>query len=468
MTKGIIIKNAYAMALLDAGNTVLRDASLLVEGNEIKKIYPKQEAAEVEKLAATGEYNVIDAARNLVLPGFVNTHHHFYQIFTRNIPKMQDEKLFDWLIDLYDVWALLDEEWVRWSTTAALGELALTGCTATTDHHYVFPKGGEKFIDTQFAAAAEVGLRFHATRGSMSRSKKDGGLPPDSVVQTEDEIMADCERLINLYHDTSKHSMRKVALAPCSPFSVTPKLLEETAKFARAKKVKMHTHLCETNDEDDYCLKVYKMRPVDFMESVGWLGPDVWFAHSIYVNDEEIERMGRLGTGVAHCPSSNLRLGSGIAPVPKMLARGVPVGIAVDGSASNDSSDMLGELRMALLVHRVGTGVDSMPAFDVFKMGCQHGARILGFDTSGELKAGCAADIIMYDLDSIGYVGALHDPLSSILFAGFNHRVNYNITNGRVIVEKGVLKTVDERVIVENGNRIAERIVDRRYIDIKR
>ncbi|HBC76701.1 MAG: 8-oxoguanine deaminase [Candidatus Wallbacteria bacterium GWC2_49_35] len=468
MTKGIIIKNAYAMALLDAKNTVLKDASLLIEGNEIKKIYTKEESGEIENLAASGEYKLIDAAHNLVLPGFVNTHHHFYQIFTRNIPKMQDEKLFDWLIDLYDVWALLDEEWVRWSTLAALGELALTGCTATTDHHYVFPKGGERFIDTQFAAAEQIGMRFHATRGSMSRSKKDGGLPPDSVVQTEEDIMLDCERLINKYHDTSKHSMRKVALAPCSPFSVTPKLLEETAKFARTKKVKMHTHLCETNDEDDYCLKVYKLRPVDFMESVGWLGPDVWFAHSIYVNDAEIERMGKLGTGVAHCPSSNLRLGSGIAPVPKMLAHGVPVGIAVDGSASNDSSDMLGELRMALLVHRVGTGVSSMPAFDVFKMGCQHGARILDFNTSGEIAAGKAADIIMYDLDSIGYVGALHDPLSSILFAGFNHRVNYNITNGKIIVEKGVLKTFDERSIVENGNRIAERIVNRKYIDIKR
>lgn len=468
MTKGIIIKNAHAMALLDPKNTVLNGGSLLIEGNEIKKIFTESQLSEVEKLASTGEYKVIDAKGNLVLPGFVNTHHHFYQIFTRNIPKMQDEKLFDWLIDLYDIWALLDEEWVNYSTMAALGELALTGCTATTDHHYVFPKGGERFIDTQFAAAEKIGLRFHATRGSMSRSKKDGGLPPDSVVQTEEEIMQDCERLINKYHDTSRHSMRKIALAPCSPFSVTPRLLEETAKFARAKKVKMHTHLCETNDEDDYCLKVYKLRPIDFMESVGWMGPDVWFAHSIYVNDKEIERMGKAGTGVAHCPSSNLRLGSGIAPVPRMLECGVPVGIAVDGSASNDSSDMLGELRMALLVHRVGTGVSSMPAIDVFRMGCQHGAKILDFNTSGELKEGNAADIIMYDLNSIGYVGAMHDPLSSILFAGFNHRVNYNITNGRVIVEKGELKTFDERSIVENGNRIAKRIVDRKYIDIKR
>jgi len=468
MTKGIIIKNAHAMALLDQKNTVLNGGSLLIEGNEIKKVFTASQLSEVEKLASTGEYKVIDAGGNLVLPGFVNTHHHFYQIFTRNIPKMQDEKLFDWLIDLYDIWALLDEEWVNYSTMAALGELALTGCTATTDHHYVFPKGGERFIDTQFAAAEKIGLRFHATRGSMSRSKKDGGLPPDSVVQTEEEIMQDCERLINKYHDTSRHSMRKIALAPCSPFSVTPRLLEETAKFARAKKVKMHTHLCETNDEDDYCLKVYKLRPIDFMESVGWMGPDVWFAHSIYVNDKEIERMGKAGTGVAHCPSSNLRLGSGIAPVPRMLECGVPVGIAVDGSASNDSSDMLGELRMALLVHRVGTGVSSMPAVDVFRMGCQHGAKILDFNTSGELKEGNAADIIMYDLNSIGYVGAMHDPLSSILFAGFNHRVNYNITNGRVIVEKGELKTFDERSIVENGNRIAKRIVDRKYIDIKR
>lgn len=465
---GILIKNAYAMALLDAKNTVLRDASLHIEGNAIKKIIRNGEA-DLDRYAAENKIEkVIDGRNNLVLPGFVNTHHHFYQIFTRNIPKMQDEKLFDWLVDLYDIWALLDEEWVYNSTTAAMAELALTGCTATTDHHYVFPKGGENFIDVQFRAAEALGMRFHATRGSMSRSRKDGGLPPDSVVQTEDEIMADCERVINKFHDTSKFSMRKVALAPCSPFSVTPTLLAETSKFARAKKVKMHTHLCETKDEDDYCIKVYKMRPVDFMESVGWLGPDVWYAHSIYVNDAEIERMGKTGTGVAHCPSSNLRLGSGIAPVPKMLAHNVPVGIAVDGSASNDTSDMLGELRMAMLVHRVGTGVDKMPAIDVFRMGCQGGNRVLGFEDSGEIREGLAADVIMYDLNSIGFVGALHDPLSSLLFAGFDHRVNYNIINGRVVVEKGRLTTVNEQKIIDEGNRISKKIVHEKYINIKR
>lgn len=464
----ILIKNAYALALLDDANTVLRDASLYIEGGRIKKILKNKETDIDRFVSENGIEKVIDGRNNLVLPGFVNTHHHFYQIFTRNIPKMQDEKLFDWLVDLYDIWALLDEEWVYYSTLAAMGELALTGCTATTDHHYVFPKGGENFIDVQFKAAAELGMRFHATRGSMSRSRKDGGLPPDSVVQTEEEIMADCERVINKFHDTSAFSMRKVALAPCSPFSVTPKLLEQTSIFARAKKVKMHTHLCETKDEDDYCLSVYKMRPIDFMESVGWLGPDVWYAHSIYVNDAEIERMGKTGTGVAHCPSSNLRLGSGIAPVPKMLKHNVPVGIAVDGSASNDTSDMLGELRMALLVHRVGSGVDQMPAFDVFKMASKGGNRVLGFENSGEIKEGLAADVIMYDLNSIGFVGSLHDPLSSLLFAGFDHRVNYNIINGNIVVEKGKLVNVDEQRIIDNGNRIAKRIVHDKYINIKR
>lgn len=465
----ILIRNTMAMALLDDRNTVLRDASLFVEDGEIRRIFRREDSKALEEFAANNRIDrTIDGRGHLLLPGFVNTHHHFYQIFTRNIPKMQDEKLFDWLIDLYDVWALLDEEWVYWSSLAAMGELALTGCTASTDHHYVFPKGGDRFIDLQFKAAAEIGMRFHATRGSMSRSKKDGGLPPDSVVQTEDAIMADCERVINKFHDTRKHSMAKVALAPCSPFSVTQRLLEETAKFARAKKVKMHTHLCETNDEDDYCLSVYKKRPIDFMESVGWLGPDVWFAHSIYVNDSEIERMGKTGTGVAHCPSSNLRLGSGIAPVPKMLAHNVPVGIAVDGSASNDSSDMLGELRMALLVHRIGTGVSAMPAADVFKMACRGGAKVLDFSTSGEIREGFAADLIMYDLTTIGHVGAQHDPLAAILFAGFDHRVSYNITNGKVVVDRGRLVTADERLIVENGNRISSRIVHEKYVNVKR
>ena len=463
----ILVKNAMAMALMDEKNTVLRDASLYIEGNQIKKVIKKEDGIDLERFAAEhGIEKVIDAKNNVLLPGFVNTHHHFYQIFTRNIPKMQDEKLFDWLVDLYDIWALLDEEWVYYSSLAAMGELALTGCTASTDHHYVFPKGGDNFIDTQFKASEELGMRFHATRGSMTRSRKDGGLPPDSVVQTEEEIMKDCERVINKFHDTSRFAMKKVALAPCSPFSVTAKILEDTAKFARVKKVKMHTHLCETNDEEDYCMKIYGKRPIDFMESVGWLGPDVWFAHSIYVNDEEIARMGKTGTGVAHCPSSNLRLGSGIAPVPKMLKHNVPVGIAVDGSASNDTSDMLGELRMALLVHRVGTGVSDMPASDVFKMAIKGGNRILGFESSGEIKEGMAADVIMYDLNSIGFVGSLHDPLSSLLFAGFDHRVNYNITDGRIIVEKGRLTTIDEQKIVDNGNRIAKKIVHEKYINV--
>ncbi|MEZ7892308.1 MAG: 8-oxoguanine deaminase [Candidatus Wallbacteria bacterium] len=465
----ILIKNALAVALMDDNNTVLKGASVFISGNEIKKIYTADKSSELEKFISENTIDrIIDAKNNVVLPGFINTHHHFYQIFTRNVPKMQDEKLFDWLVDLYDIWALLDEEWVYWSTKAAMAELALTGCTGTTDHHYVFPKGGEHFIDTQFKAAAEIGMRFHATRGSMSRSRKDGGLPPDSVVQTEEQIMQDCERVINKYHDVSKFSMRKVALAPCSPFSVTSSLLAETSKFARAKKVKMHTHLCETNDEDDYCLKVYKMRPIDFMESVGWLGPDVWYAHSVYVNDEEIERMGKTGTGVAHCPSSNLRLGSGIAPVAKMLKHNVPVALAVDGSASNDSSDMLGELRLALLVHRVKSGVESMPSSDVFKMATRNGAKVLGFNESGQIKEGMAADIIMYDLNSIGYVGAQHDPLSAILFAGFDHRVNYNIINGKIIVEKGRLVTALENEIVEIGNKISKRIVHEKYINIKK
>lgn len=295
----------------------------------------------------------------------------------------------------------------------------------------------------------------------MSRGKSKGGLPPDDVIQTEDEIIKDSLRLIEKYHDASPYSMLRIALAPCSPFSVTTELLRETVQLARDKGVRCHTHLAETIDEDDFCLKMLGKRPLDYMEEVGWLGNDIWFAHCVHLNDSEIRRMSETGTGVAHCPVSNLRLGSGIAPIPKMLAAGVPVGLAVDGSASNDSSAMLQELKVAMLVHRVGTGVEAMPAYNVLKMATRGGARVLGRDDIGSLEVGKAADVILFDINRLCYAGAMHDPIAALLFAGFDNRVETAIVNGRVLVEDYRVRGLDEGELINSANRIAAGMVTR-------
>ena len=336
--KTLLIKNALTLATMDAAGREIKGGDVYIEGPEIKK---------VGKNLKVKADTVIDASNCVVVPGFVNTHHHLYQTLTRNLPAVQDAKLFDWLVYLYEIWRRLDPEAVYASTQAGLGELLLTGCTTSTDHLYVFPKKNSGFfIDTQIEAAKELGMRFHPTRGSMSRGRSKGGLPPDAVVQNEDFIMKDCERLVRKYHDDKKFAMTRIALAPCSPFSVTTELLKITAEMAGKWGVRMHTHLAETKDEDDFCLKTLKMRPLEYMESVGWVSEgNAWFAHCVYINEKEAKKMGRTQTGVAHCPCSNLRLGSGIAPIRMFLDNKVPVGLAVDGSASNDASDMLGELR---------------------------------------------------------------------------------------------------------------------------
>ncbi|MBI4656467.1 MAG: amidohydrolase family protein, partial [Elusimicrobia bacterium] len=334
----ILIKNALVLATMDAKNTEIKGGEVYIEGPEIKKVG--------KNLKIRADY-VIDAKNCVVLPGFVNTHHHLYQTLTRNLPAVQDAKLFDWLIYLYEIWRKLTPEAVYVSAQVGLVELLLTGCTTSSDHLYVFPeKNSTLFIDTEIEAAKELGVRFHASRGSMSRGKSKGGLPPDDVVQKESEIMKDCERLVHKYHDANKFSMTRIVLAPCSPFSVTTELLKITAEMAKKWKVKMHTHLAETLDEEKFCVKTHKMRPLEYMESVGWVKDgNSWFAHCVYINEKEAEKMGKTKTGVAHCPCSNLRLGSGIAPIRMFLDKKVPVGLAVDGSASNDSCDMLGEIR---------------------------------------------------------------------------------------------------------------------------
>ena len=389
----ILLKDCFCL-MTSADEPPRRGWDLLVEGNRVAKI-----AETIAFTPGTGD-RVIDGSTFVVVPGFVNTHHHFYQTLTRNLPAVQNAKLFDWLVYLYEIWKNLDEEGVYVSSLLAMGELLKTGCTTSTDHHYLYPRGitGD-IMAIQFEAAERLGMRFSPTRGSMSLSQKDGGLPPDSVVQTEDEILRDSERVIQQFHDASELAMRRIVLAPCSPFSVTEPLMKETVALARRHGVRLHTHLAETEDENDFCLQMYGRRPLKLMEDTGFIGEDVFYAHGIHFNDDELERLRETGTHIAHCPSSNMRLGSGICRVTEMLPAGINVGLAVDGSASNDTSDMLGEMRQALLLQRVRYGSDAVTAMDVYRMATINGAKLLGFEKVGELREGWVADVAVFNHD---------------------------------------------------------------------
>ena len=450
----ILLKDCFClMTATDAPPR--RGWDLLIEGNRVAKI-----ALDIPFAPGEGD-RVIDCATCVVVPGFVNTHHHFYQTLTRNLPAVQNAKLFDWLVYLYEIWKNIDEEAVHVSSLLALGELLKTGCTTTTDHHYLYPRHvtGD-IMEIQFEAAARLGMRFSPTRGSMSLSKKDGGLPPDTVVQTDEEILKDSERVIRQFHDPAELSMQRVVLAPCSPFSVTESLMRETAALAREHGVRLHTHLAETSDEDDYCVKMYGRRPLKLMEDTGFIGEDVFYAHGIYFNDAELVRLKETGTHIAHCPSSNMRLGSGICRVKEMLAMGINVALAVDGSASNDTSDMLGEMRQALLLQRVRYGSDAVTAMDVYRMATVNGAKLLGFEKVGELREGWAADVAVFDVDQLGYAGALSDPLAALIFSGYNHQTAFTIVNGRIVVDEGRLVGIDEGELTRKANTIAARLLE--------
>lgn len=453
MKPPLLIKNALRVALMDDARTELSDADVLIKGRVILA---------VGKGLVDDGAEVLDARGCVVVPGFVNTHHHLCQTLTRNIPAVQDAKLFDWLTYLYTVWRYLTPEAAGAGAEVGLAELLLTGCTTSSDHTYLFPGGrSAELIDRQIEAARRLGMRFHPTRGSMSVGASKGGLPPDDVTQDEDEIMRDAERLVKNYHDPGPFSMCRVGLAPCAPFSVSPELMKTSAAQARRWGVRLHTHLAETLDEEIYCLRRYQLRPLDFIESVGWLEGNAWFAHMVHLKPEEIRRLAATKTGVAHCPSSNMRLGSGIAPVRDYLDSGVTVGLGVDGSASNDSGDMLGELRQCLLAHRNRSGVKSMPARDVFWMATRGGAKLLGRDDIGRLGAGLAADLAIFDLNKVDYAGSLSDPLAALLFCGTGHRTKWTIVNGRVVVENGRLVNADELEIAERANRFARGLLEK-------
>jgi len=403
----------------------------------------------------------IDARGKVVLPGLVNTHHHLPQVLTRNVPAVQQAPLFQWLTALYEIWRGLDREAVGIAARVGLGELLLTGCTTTTDHLYLFPRGQSGFIDAEIEAAAEIGIRFQPTRGSMSLGRGAGGLPPDDIVQDEPAVLDDTRRLIATYHDARPRAMTRLSVAPCSPFAVTQDLMRRSRDLAREHGLRLHTHAAETLDEERYCLLRYGQRPIEYLRALDWLGPDVWLAHCVHLNADEVHLFGETGTGVAHCPSSNFRLGSGLAPVRALLDAGAPVGLGVDGSASNDTSNMLAEARQALLAHRPGKPPEQwLSAEDVLWMATRGGARCLGRDDVGSLEPGKAADVILVDTRRLSYAGAGSDILAALVFSPWPEPVDTAIVNGRVRVEGGRLLDIDVPALIERADAASWRLME--------
>ena len=444
----LLLKNISQLVTCDDNDRLLTNVDLYCEDGFIKAIGPE--------LAVTAD-ETIDASHMLCYPGLVNTHHHLYQVFSRNLPQVQNMELFDWLKTLYEIWKNLDEDVIRLSSLTGMGELMKHGCTTCFDHHYVFPADSGDLLGAQLAAAQELGIRMYLSRGSMDLSVKDGGLPPDSVVQTVDEIMADSIRCIEKYHDPAYGSMHRVALAPCSPFSVSAELLRQSALLARQYRVRLHTHLCETKDEENFMLEREGVRPLEYMQRLGWIGDDVWFAHGIHFNDEELRLLADTGTGVAHCPISNMKLSSGIARIPEMLELGVPVGLAVDGSASNDGSNLLEELRVGYLLHRLTSAEKAPSGYDMLKMATVGGAKLLCRGDIGHIAPGMAADMFLVDTRRAELVGAALDPKNMLATVGLKAPVDYAIINGRVTIAHRRVITQDEASLARRGREAVAR-----------
>lgn len=458
----LLIKNATLIVTMDGEERDLKDAAIFCRDGFIEQIGVQ---ADLPQSAD----RVLDLKDHIVLPGLINTHHHFYQTLTRALPGSQNANLFNWLTYLYPIWAGLTPEDIFTSTQTALAELALSGCTTASDHLYLFPNGSK--LDDQIEAAAQMGMRLHASRGSMSLGESQGGLPPDSVVDTEDKILADSERLILRYHDPKPGSKLQIVLAPCSPFSVTGELMRESAMLARRYGVQLHTHLAETEDEDDFCLAKFGRKPVAYMQSLDWVGDDVWFAHSVWVNDDEMNVYAHHGCGVAHCPSSNMRLASGIAPIMTMLGKGIKLGLGVDGSASNDGSHMLNEVRQAMLLSRLNSGIKGasrsapdapalMTARQALSIATRGGAAVLGRKDIGSLEVGKCADFFAINLNRLDYAGALEDPLAAVVFCS-PVKADYTVVGGELIVEKGELKPIDIAKQTEKHNAASRRLIQK-------
>jgi len=456
----LLIKNAY-VSTMDDHQREFPDGGLFMRDGLIEKVGPSAEMPETAD-------EVLELRGHVVLPGLINTHHHFYQTLTRVVPAAQNGNLFTWLKTLYPIWARLTPEDIFISTQTALAELALSGCTTASDHLYLFPNGSR--LDDEIAASQEVGLRLQASRGSMSLGESQGGLPPDSVVDTEESILQDSERLIQRYHDPNPGARTQIVLAPCSPFSVTSELMRQSAKLARQHGVHLHTHLAETEDEQQFCLDRFGYRPVGYMQEVDWIGEDVWFAHAVWVNDDEISVFAQNRCGVAHCPSSNMRLASGIAPIARFMDSGVSVGVGVDGSASNDGSHLLAEARQAMLLARVREGTTGfslshdpnrklMTARDVLRLATRGGAAVLGRTDIGTLEVGKCADFVAFDMSHLEFAGAAHDPVAALVFCQ-PRNVDYNVVGGSFVVKEGHLTTIDEGRQVERHNRAARRLLE--------
>jgi cytosine/adenosine deaminase-related metal-dependent hydrolase len=450
MAKTMLVKNADVLVTMDAERREIARGGLYIEDNQIVAV------GSTEALPSTAD-EVLDLTGHIVLPGLINTHHHMYQTLTRALPAAQDAELFGWLRALYPIWARLTPEMIAVSTKTAMAELLLSGCTTTSDHLYIFPNGCR--LDHSIEAALEMGMRFHASRGAMSVGESQGGLPPDSVVEAEDAILKDTQRLIETYHDPSRYAMLRIVVAPCSPFSVSRDLMRESARLARAYGVSLHTHLAENDNDVAYSRAQFGMTPAEYAEDLSWVGADVWHAHCVKLDDAGIALFGRTGTGVAHCPCSNMRLASGIAPVRKMRAHGVPVGLGVDGSASNDAGHLLNEARTAMLLQRVGYGPDAMTARQALELATIGGARVLGRDDIGALAPGMAADFVAFRLDQLAFAGGLHDPVAALVFCA-PVNVAYSVINGRVVVREGQLTTVDLGPLLEQHNRLARALVN--------
>lgn len=446
----LLIRNAALVLAMDDADQRWEDGALYIVDNVIQQVGP---TASLPDTADT----VIDARDMLIMPGLINTHHHFYQTLTRNVPAAQNANLFGWLKTLYPIWARLTPEAINVSTKIAIAELMLSGCTTASDHTYIWPNGAR--LDDQIQAATEFGFRFHAARGSMSVGESQGGLPPDHVVEDEAAILLDSRRLIEQYHDAGRYAMLRIVLAPCSPFSVSPALMRQSIELARAYKVHSHTHLAETRDEADYCQSVFGRTPVELAEDLGWAGPDVWHAHMVHPSGDEVARLGRTRTGVAHCPTSNMRLASGIAPLRALQQAGARVGLGVDGSASNDGSHMLAEARQALLLHRVSGDPAGLTAHEALHLATRGSASVLGRDDIGILAPNMAADIIGYRLDTLALAGgAVHDPMAALVFCQ-PPRVDLSIINGRMRVQYGQLVDIELAPLIARHNQIARAMV---------
>lgn len=437
----IWLKNPLAILANNA------QGGLVIEGQKIIELVPLGQ----QPTHAYGE--VMECSDLVILPGLINGHHHFYQTLTRALPQALNKPLFGWLQSLYPVWAGLEPDMLYQATRLALAELLLSGCTSAADHHYLFPEALTEAMDIQAEAAASMGVRMTMTRGSMSLGTDDGGLPPQNTVQHEDIILADSERVIKRYHNAAEGSMLQVALAPCSPFSVTPELMRHSATLAAEHEVMLHTHLAETIDEENFCVQRFGLRTVDYLDSVGWLGPQTWLAHGIHFNTDEIQRLGAAGTGICHCPTSNMMLASGIAPVQELEAAGCPVGIGVDGSASNDGSNMIQEVRQALYLQRLKYGAQ-VSHFDAYRWATEGSAKMLGRSDIGSLVVSKQADIAFFKLDEMRFSGS-HDPLAALLLCGA-HKAEHVMVAGRWRVKKGLIEGLDVSPLLQQHGAAAK------------